>query len=416
MNKKLQTVVVVGLGYIGLPTASMLATKGHRVIGVDINEAAVNTINSGNIHIVEPDLDILVRSAVNSGNLRASLVPEPADTFILAVPTPFKSEGAQGHKIPDISYIEAATRAIAPHLEPGNLIILESTSPVGTTERIGEIVAECRPDLASAQSGLHAPAPVHIAHCPERVLPGHIIRELVDNDRIIGGVDKASAEKARDLYKTFCNGGIFLTDSRTAEMAKLVENASRDVNIAFANELSIICDKLGINVWELIALANRHPRVNILQPGPGVGGHCIAVDPWFIVAAAPDEARLIRTAREVNDAKPHWVLNKVKAKSERFKNPVIGCLGLAFKANIDDLRESPAMEITRELIRSGIGRVMACEPNVHGSFDEFPLHELGEVLREADILLLLVDHEEFQELDRELLKEKVLIDTRGVWR
>ena len=412
MQKPKQKIVVMGLGYIGLPTASMLATKGHQVLGVDINEAAVNTINAGKIHIVEPDLDILVRSAVNSGNLKASLVPEEADTFIVSVPTPFKN-GSSNEKIPDISFVEAATRAIAPFLQAGNLVILESTSPVGTTERIRDIIGELRPDLLPSA---HRPSPVFIAHCPERVLPGHILRELVDNDRIIGGVDKASAEKARDLYKTFCNGGIFLTDSKTAEMAKLVENSSRDVNIAFANELSMICDKLGINVWELIGLANKHPRVNILQPGPGVGGHCIAVDPWFIVASAPDEARLIRTAREVNDAKPHWVLDKVKAKSERFKNPVIGCLGLAFKANIDDLRESPAMEITRDLIKAGVGRVMACEPNVHGSFAEFPLYGLGEVLQEADILVLLVDHEEFQGIDWELLKEKVLIDTRGVWR
>lgn len=415
MNKNRQKIVVVGLGYIGLPTASMLATKGHQVLGVDVNETAVNTINSGKIHIVEPDLDILVRSAVNSGNLKASLVPEEADTFILAVPTPFMAIDGNP-KAPDISYIEAATRAIAPYLQPGNLIILESTSPVGTTERIAEIVAELRPELAAGSQQPATSRQIFIAHCPERVLPGHIIRELVDNDRIIGGIDKASAEKARDLYKTFCNGGIFLTDSRTAEMAKLVENASRDVGIAFANELSMICDKLGINVWELIELANKHPRVNILQPGPGVGGHCIAVDPWFIVASAPEEARLIRTAREVNDSKPHWVLNRVKAKADRFKNPVIGCLGLAFKANIDDLRESPAMEITKELIAADIGRVMACEPNVNNGFDKFPLYGLDQVLKEADILLVLVDHDEFKEIDRELLKEKVLIDTRGVWR
>jgi UDP-N-acetyl-D-mannosaminuronic acid dehydrogenase len=399
---------VMGLGYIGLPTASMLATKGHDVVGVDINEEAVKTINSGKIHIVEPDLDILVRSAVNSGNLRASLVPEEADTFILAVPTPFKVTESNC-KAPDISFVEAATRSIAPFLQPGNLVILESTSPIGTTERLAEIIAECRPELASSSR-------IHLAHCPERVLPGHIIRELVDNDRIIGGIDKISADKARDLYKTFCNGNIFLADSKTAEMAKLVENSFRDVNIAFANELSVICDRLGINVWELIELANRHPRVNILQPGPGVGGHCIAVDPWFIVAAAPEEARLIRTAREVNDDKPHWVLNRVKAKADRFKDPVIGCLGLAFKANIDDLRESPALDITKELISQGIGRVMACEPNVTHGFDKFPLYSLEQVLREADILLVLVDHDEFKEIDRELLKEKVLIDTRGVWR
>lgn len=414
MLKNKQKIVVMGLGYIGLPTASMLATKGHQVLGVDVNESAVNTINSGKIHIVEPDLDILVRSAVNSGNLKASLTPEEADTYILAVPTPFEKTESNP-KSPDISYVEAATRAIAPFLQPGNLIILESTSPVGTTERIAEIVAECRPDLSDSQSQTSGSC-IHIAHCPERVLPGHILRELVDNDRIIGGIDKASAQKARDLYKTFCNGSIFLTDSKTAELAKLVENSFRDVNIAFANELSMICDRLGINVWELIDLANKHPRVNILQPGPGVGGHCIAVDPWFIVAAEPEVARLIRIAREVNDHKPHWVLNRVKAKADRFKNPVIGCLGLAFKANIDDLRESPAMAITRELIDSDIGRVMACEPNVHNGFDEFPLYDLQEVLREADILLVLVDHDEFKDIDRELLKEKVLIDTRGVWR
>jgi UDP-N-acetyl-D-mannosaminuronic acid dehydrogenase len=402
-----QKICVMGLGYIGLPTASMLATKGHQVLGVDINPKTVDTINEGNIHIVEPDLDILVRSAVGSGNLRASLTPQEADTFIIAVPTPFKKTDTNP-KAPDISYVEAATRTIAPFIRPGNLIILESTSPVGTTERIAEIIRELRPDLTSEQ--------VHIAHCPERVLPGHIIRELVDNDRIIGGIDSASAEKAQELYKTFCSGNIFLTDAKTAEMAKLTENSFRDVNIAFANELSMICDRLGINVWELIELSNKHPRVKILQPGPGVGGHCIAVDPWFIVAAAPEEAKLIRIAREVNDHKPHWVLEKVRAKAARFKNPVIGCLGLAFKANIDDLRESPALEITRNLIASGIGRVMACEPNVNGDFKEFPLHSLHEVLRDADILLVLVDHQEFKGIDRELLKDKVVIDTRGVWR
>ena len=307
MLKNKQKIVVMGLGYIGLPTASMLATKGHQVLGVDVNGEAVNTINSGKIHIVEPDLDILVRSAVNSGNLRAALLPEEADTFILAVPTPFKAT-ANNPKAPDISYIEAATKTIAPFLKTGDLVIIESTSPVGTTERIAAIIAELRPDLYPSLPSTHNPSPVYIAHCPERVLPGHIIRELVDNDRIIGGIDKASAQKASDLYKTFSNGNIFLTDSKTAEMAKLVENSYRDVNIAFANELSMICDRMGINVWELIELANKHPRVNILNPGPGVGGHCIAVDPWFIVADAPEEARLIRVAREVNDHKPHWVL------------------------------------------------------------------------------------------------------------
>lgn len=400
-----QKIIVVGLGYIGLPTASMLATKGFQVVGVDVDPIAVNTINAGDIHIVEPDLDIMVKSAVHSGNLRASLIPEAGDVFILAVPTPFKQNG-DNSKTPDISYIEAATEAICPELAEGNLVILESTSPVGTTERIREIIALKRPELRE----------LHVAHCPERVLPGHILRELVDNDRIIGGVDRPAAEKARNLYRSFCNGEIILTDSRTAEMAKLVENSFRDVNIAFANELSLVCDKLGINVWELISLANRHPRVNILQPGPGVGGHCIAVDPWFVVAAAPELTGLIRTAREVNDAKPAWVLNRVISKAERFKNPVIGCLGLAFKADIDDLRESPALDITRRLIDSNVGEVLACEPNVSTSFDEFPLYGLNEVLERADILLVLVDHSEFKEIDRESLKEKVLIDTRGIWR
>jgi UDP-N-acetyl-D-mannosaminuronic acid dehydrogenase len=415
MQRNLQKIVVMGLGYIGLPTASILATKGHQVVGVDVSEDVVSTTNSGKIHIIEPDLDILVRSAVNSGNLKATLIPEEADTFILAVPTPFK-EADHNPKTPDLSFVESATKAIAPYLKPGNLVILESTSPVGTSEHIRDILRENRPELFNLDPRNSTIEPVFIAHCPERVLPGHIIRELVDNDRIIGGIDRGSAEKAQVLYKTFCNGNVYLTDAKTAELAKLVENSFRDVNIAFANELSIICDRLGINVWELIQLANKHPRVNILNPGPGVGGHCIAVDPWFIVSAAPEEAKLIRTAREVNDHKPHWVLDKVRAKAERFKAPVIGCLGLAFKANVDDLRESPAMEITRALIESGIGRVMACEPKVNGGFREFSLHMLDEVLREADILLILVDHDEFKGIERELLKEKVVIDTRGVWR
>ncbi|MDD2899060.1 MAG: UDP-N-acetyl-D-mannosamine dehydrogenase [Desulfuromonadaceae bacterium] len=415
MQRNLQKIVVVGLGYIGLPTASMLATKGHQVLGVDINPKTVATINQGNIHIVEPDLDILVRSAVGSGKLKASLQAEEADTFILAVPTPFRHTEVNP-KTPDLSYIEAATRTIAPFIKPGNLVILESTSPVGTTELIQDIIAGLRPDLFNLEPRTSNREPVFIAHCPERVLPGHIIRELVDNDRIIGGVDNASAEKAKVLYQTFCNGSIYLTDARTAEMAKLTENSFRDVNIAFANELSMVCDKLNINVWNLIELANKHPRVNILQPGPGVGGHCIAVDPWFIVAAAPEEAKLIRCAREVNDSKPEWVLEKVKNVAVRFKNPVIGCLGLAFKANIDDLRESPALEITRDLMASGIGCVMACEPNVNGSFQEFPLHELDEVLREADILLVLVDHDEFKGIAFESLKEKIVLDIRGIWR
>lgn len=406
MQADVKQIVVMGLGYIGLPTASLLATKGHQVLGVDINPKTVETINRGEIHIVEPDLDILVKSAVHSGNLRAALAPEAGEIFIIAVPTPFQD----GH-VPDLSYVDAATRTIAPFLARGNLVILESTSPVGTTERMRDILLAERPDLLGQEN-----AELFIAHCPERVLPGQILRELVSNDRIIGGIDPPSQQRTAEFYRTFVTGQVLVTDARTAEMAKLTENSFRDVNIAFANELSLVCDRLGIDVWELISLANRHPRVNILQPGPGVGGHCIAVDPWFIVSAAPEEARLIRTAREVNDAKPAWVLEKIRTRARRFKDPVIGCLGLAFKANIDDLRESPSLEIVRELLQSGVGRVMACEPNLEDGVEGLPLYPLAEVLREADILVVLVDHDEFRRVDRNLLKEKVVIDTRGIWR
>lgn len=403
-------ITMIGLGYIGLPTAAIMASRGLEVVGVDVNQQVVDIINQGKIHIVEPDLDIVVRSVVQTGQLKATTIPEPADAFLIAVPTPFKD----GHQ-PDLSYIEAAAKTIAPVLAKGNLVVLESTSPVGTTEQLAEWLAEQRPDLSfPQQQGDNAD--IFLAHCPERVLPGCVLQELVSNDRIIGGMTPRCAQAAAQLYKTFVKGECLITNARTAELSKLTENAYRDVNIAFANELSLICDRLGINVWELIELASRHPRVKILQPGPGVGGHCIAVDPWFIVSAAPEEARLIRTAREVNDHKPHWVLEKVRAKAERFKSPVIGCLGLAFKANIDDLRESPALEITRALMASGIGRVMACEPHVNGGFKEFPLYDLNQILKEADILLVLVDHTEFKGIDRELLKEKVVIDTRGIWR
>jgi UDP-N-acetyl-D-mannosaminuronic acid dehydrogenase len=415
MKTEINKIVVMGLGYIGLPTASMLATKGYTVVGVDVNPDTVGTINQGKIHIVEPDLDLLVKSAVHSGNLTASLEPCEADVYIIAVPTPFQKSKNDAIKVPDISFVEAATRSIAPFLNEGNLVILESTSPVGTTERVHSVIAELRPELVQSNPNNHEPL-IYIAHCPERVLPGQILRELVDNDRIIGGIDKASTQKARGLYKTFSNGQILLTDCRTAELAKLVENSFRDVNIAFANELSLICDKVGVNVWELISLANRHPRVNILQPGPGVGGHCIAVDPWFIVDAAPELSRLIRTAREVNDFKPQWVVEKVKSRAVRFKDPVIGCLGLTFKANIDDVRESPALEITREICKNNLGRVIVCEPNIAQDFSEFPVHSLNDIIKLADILVLLVDHDEFREVDSELLKEKVVIDTRGVWR
>ncbi|HFK1545766.1 TPA: UDP-N-acetyl-D-mannosamine dehydrogenase [Bacillus albus] len=410
MDKK---ICVMGLGYIGLPTASLLATKGFQVHGVDVNKNAVEMINSGKVHIYEPDLDILVKAAVQSGKLRASLQPEEADIFILAVPTPFKD----GHK-PDLTYVEAAAKTIAHVIKNGDIIILESTSPIGTTEKVAEWILEERSDLTTSEEMHNDKGRIYVAHCPERVLPGHILKELVENDRIIGGLDKESTKRTVEFYKQFVKGQILDTNARTAEMAKLTENSFRDVNIAFANELSLICDKLNINVWELIRLANRHPRVNILQPGPGVGGHCIAVDPWFIVDAAPEEAKLIHTARNVNDYKPMYVVEKVKEKADRFKNPVIACLGLAFKANIDDLRESPALEIVKHLAASNVGEVIAVEPHVN----ELPvsLQEKGisllsteEAVAKSDIILVLVDHEVFSSIDFDQLKEKVVIDTKG---
>lgn len=399
MQKPAKEITVIGLGYIGLPTASLLGTKGYRVHGVDTCEEVVNTINQGRIHIVEPDLDILVKSAVQSGNLTASLEPAEADVFIIAVPTPLNAERA-----PDLSHVEAAARGIAPFVKPGNLVLLESTSPVGTTEHmVGRILGE---------AGHAVGDDVFVAHCPERVLPGKILSELVQNDRIVGGINEASTEAAAEFLAEFVSGEVFKTTAATAEMAKLVENAYRDVNIAFANEISMVAERASISPWELIRLANRHPRVNILQPGPGVGGHCIAIDPWFIVHGYPDEARLIRTAREVNDNKPHWIIEKVKERAGKFRNPVIACLGLAFKADVDDLRESPAVQIVRALRDSSVGEIVVCEPNL-GHSPEFPLISLQEAIDRADIVLVLVDHKQFRALKAADLKEKVLMDTRG---
>lgn len=413
MNEK---VCVVGLGYIGLPTASLLATKGFQVYGVDVNTDAVEMINSGKVHIYEPDLDIMVKAAVQSGNLKAGVEPEVADIFILAVPTPFKDN----HK-PDLTYVEQATKTIAPYVKQGDLVILESTSPVGTTEKVTKWILEEREDLTINEELNSNKGVFYVSHCPERVLPGHILRELVENDRIIGGINSESTKKTVDFYKKFVKGKILETNARTAEMAKLTENSFRDVNIAFANELSMICDELNINVWELINLANRHPRVNILQPGPGVGGHCIAVDPWFIVDAAPEQAKLIHTARIVNDYKPGYVVDKIREKADKFKNPVIACLGLAFKANIDDLRESPAVEIVEYLAKQQLGEIVVSEPNIQQLPDK--LNKLGinldstaATISKADIIVLLVDHDSFKDIDRLTLNEKVVIDTRGIWR
>ena len=407
-------VSVIGLGYIGLPTAAVIASRGVEVLGVDVSEHAVNTINQGKIHIVEPDLDMLVQAAVTTGKLKASLSPEPAEAFMIAVPTPFKE-----NKSPDLSYIRAALENIAPVIRKGNLIILESTSPVGTTDKISAWLAELRPDLVMPHQDPDK-ADVFIAHCPERVLPGRVLQELVSNDRIIGGITERCAQKAVALYHLFVRGECLLTNARTAEMAKLTENSFRDVNIAFANELSMICDHLKINVWELIKLANRHPRVNILSPGPGVGGHCIAVDPWFIVDSAPEQAQIIRKAREINDSKPHYVIDKVKQAADQFKKPVIACLGLAFKADIDDLRESPALDIAMALLESNVGEILLVEPNIKQLPNKHAQHSarltpLPQALEQANILVVLVDHKQFKTLHPADVATKVVIDTRGIF-
>lgn len=411
----IEHVAVIGLGYIGLPTAAILASKGLKVTGVDVSASTVDAVNRGEVPFVEPDLGVHVAGAVNQGNLRATLDTPAADAFIVAVPTPFLDNHAA-----DLSYIEAAARSLAPQLIGGELIILESTSPPGATRHLCDYVLKLRPDLSIDGDG-DQPG-LLFAHCPERVLPGRVMIELVINDRIIGGVTRRGAEAARDLYSKFCQGEILLTDAMTAEMAKLVENSYRDVNIAFANELSVISSKLGIDVWELIKLANHHPRVNILQPGPGVGGHCIAVDPWFIVAEAPEEARLIRTAREVNDAKPKWVVEQVQAAlNDISMDGQIAILGLSFKANIDDLRESPAVGIAENLSASFADRIInIVEPFI----DKLPLKlsnrenvklvDCTQAIERSEIVLLLVDHDDFKVLSPDLLTGKVVIDTRGV--
>lgn len=411
-----RTVAVIGLGYIGLPTAAILASNGVKVIGVDVSDRHVAAVNRGEVPFVEPDLATHVAGAVSKGLLSAQKETPAAHTYIVAVPTPFKGD----HKA-DLSYIDAAVDAIIPQLRGGELIILESTSPPGTTEHIAQRVLEARPDLSLDGSG-ERPV-VMFAHAPERVLPGRVMIELVTNDRVVGGLTQAAAERARDLYAIFCRAEIHLTDATTAEMSKLTENSFRDVNIAFANELSLISDRLGINVWELIELANKHPRVNILQPGPGVGGHCIAVDPWFIVDAVPEESRLIRTAREVNDAKPAWVIEKALARASRFRNPVVAALGLAFKPDIDDMRESPALDIVHELaMRLPEAQILAAEPNVEKlppslqPFENVHLTDYQEAINAADIVLLLVDHRQFKTIERIRLAEKIVIDTRGTWR
>lgn len=416
MKSAFKCVSMVGLGYIGLPTAAMLASRKIKVVGVDINQRAVDTINRGEIHIVEPELDIIVQAAVTQGYLRATTKPEPADAFLIAVPTPFK-----GDHEPDLSYVEAAAKSIAPVLKKGDLVILESTSPVGTTEQMADWLAQARNDLSFPHQ-VGEVADVNIAYCPERVLPGKVVQELVSNDRVIGGMTQRCSQRATELYKTFVEAECIPTNARTAEMCKLTENSFRDVNIAFANELSIICDKLDINVWELIKLANHHPRVNILQPGPGVGGHCIAVDPWFIVSKTPQEARLIHTARQVNDGKPHYVVDQVLSAASTVTDPVIACLGLAFKPDIDDLRESPAMEVVQLLAGRKTGQVLVAEPHIEhlppslAKFDNIELVSADEAVRRANIIVMLVSHQVFYAINRAQLEGKQVIDMRGVWQ
>ncbi|SEO25435.1 UDP-N-acetyl-D-mannosamine dehydrogenase [Pseudomonas sp. NFACC39-1] len=416
------TICVVGLGYIGLPTAAVFASRKMKVIGLDVNELAVEVINRGEIHIIEPDLDMVVHAAVTEGYLRATTKAEPADAFLIAVPTPFKQD-----RQPDLSYVEAAVKSIAAVLKKGDLVILESTSPVGATEQMAKWLAEIRSDLSFPETHGEE-SDIRIAHCPERVLPGHVLRELVQNDRVIGGLTSKCSERAVELYSIFVQGKCVVTTARTAEMCKLTENSFRDVNIAFANELSMICDKLDINVWELIELANRHPRVSILQPGPGVGGHCIAVDPWFIVSRTPAEAKLIRTAREVNDSKPIWVKEKVKLAIGEFllehpdttaKDVKVACFGLTFKPDIDDLRESPALGIVKEIGIMHSGCVMIVEPNIEklptAMLNRFSLLDAQVALSEADVVVMLVDHSSFKMLPRLNLEGKKIVDTRGVW-
>lgn len=421
MTQEFKTISMIGLGYIGLPTAAMFASRKIKVIGVDVNQSAVDTINRGQIHIVEPELDMIVGAAVSQGFLRATTKPEPADAFLIAVPTPFK-----GDHEPDLSFVESAAKSIAPVIKKGDLVILESTSPVGATEQMADWLASERPDLSFPQQ-VGDKADVNIAYCPERVLPGKVVQELVNNDRIIGGMTPKCSLRAINLYKTFVEGQCIETNARTAEMCKLTENSFRDVNIAFANELSMICDELNINVWELIKLANHHPRVDILQPGPGVGGHCIAVDPWFIVNRSPELAKLIRSAREVNDAKPEWVISRLRLAVADYlqKNPdkkkedvSISCFGLTFKPDIDDLRESPAMAIVQKITHMGFGSVLVVEPHVDVTAKEIPLKlkmvNQHEALTNSTIAVILVPHKAFREVSRESWSSLTTIDACGL--
>jgi UDP-N-acetyl-D-mannosaminuronic acid dehydrogenase len=412
-------VSVIGLGYIGLPTATILASHQINVIGVDINSHVVNTVNQGKIHIVEPDLEYLVRAVVQTGSLKATTQIEESDVFVIAVPTPFK-----GNHEPDMSYVKSAAKMISSVLNKGNIVILESTSPVGTTEKMVGWMQEARTDLTFPLFGRDADNfDIYVSHCPERVLPGNVLRELVDNDRIIGGITTECAERSKEFYELFVKGSCITTDCRTAELSKLVENSFRDVNIAFANELSLICDKLDIDVWKLIELANRHPRVNIMRPGPGVGGHCIAVDPWFIVDSAPNESNLIHISRIINDNKPKFILDKINSVFNSINKPLseisVACLGLSFKPDIDDLRASPAMEIVHSLTVKKLKKIYVIEPNISSLPDNLDIHsvELSNIedgIRFSDVVVILVAHKEFLSIDKDLLMDKKVVDSIGI--
>lgn len=407
-------VAVVGLGYIGLPTAAVLASYGWNVCGVDVSQKVVETVNGGGVHIEERDLDRLVSEAIETGRLTASTKVPSAHFYMIAVPTPLTDE-----KLPDISYVESAARAIAPSVQPGACIIVESTSPVGTTEKVAHIIAEMRPDLTVPVFGEQSGGDIALAYCPERVLPGKIVRELVQNDRVIGGITPQCAARAKALYSSFVEGDCLTTNARVAETVKLVENSYRDVNIAFANELSVVADDLGVDVWDVIALANRHPRVNVLQPGPGVGGHCIAVDPWFLVSGSPKAARLIRTAREVNDFKANYTERRIRALLDAVPGGKVALLGLAFKPDIDDFRESPALEIALSLARTRGQRILIVEPYAEELPSAFTgtgarLATLDEGLDQAEIVVVLVDHTAFKHLTPDALKGKLVFDTRGM--
>lgn len=412
-------VAFVGLGYIGLPTAVVMANSGLKVTGVDVNAANVEKINRGEVTIIEPGLEDELKKALDSGRFSASTEQVHADAYIIAVPTPF----TDGHAV-DMKYIYSAAEAIAPQLEGNELVVLESTSPPLTTQKMAQRILELRPDLRADKDGTDpTEKTVYFAHCPERILPGKAMEELRTNDRIIGGQTSEATRRASKIYASFCEGELLSTNDVTAEMAKLTENSFRDVNIAFANELSLIADNLDINVWELIELANHHPRVNILQPGPGVGGHCIAVDPWFIVSSDPENSKLIGTARRINDNKPEWVINKVVEAIGKSEDKKLAILGLAFKPDIDDLRESPALEIAKRIsTQFEDTQIDVVEPNIQSlpdslsGFDNVELKPLDQAVESAGVVLLLVDHRQFKEFDAEKLKTKTVIDTKGLWQ